>query len=204
MLQKQTVSPKLLELLDKLMNLKEFKEFILVGGTSLALQMGHRASIDIDLFGASNIDEELFTKTLKSLGQFEVFTKSKNILICSINGIKLDFVNYNYPLLQEILYIENIRMASKSDIAAMKLNAISGRGSKKDFIDLFFLLNDFSLQDMLDFYKQKYFDGSIFMVIKSLTYFNDADIEQTPTVFYEFNWENCKKKIIHEVKKLSD
>lgn len=202
MLQTQTVSPELLELLNILMKTEVFSDFLLVGGTSLALQIGHRNSIDIDLFGKCEIEEELFTKILSELGVFEVFKRSKNILITSINGVKVDFVNYQYPLLKECLVKDGIRFASKEDIAAMKLNAILGRGSKKDFIDLYFLLNDFSLEQMLEFYIQKYFDGSKFMVVKSLTYFADADLDQTPPIYLDFNWETCKQKIIEEVLKL--
>jgi len=202
MLQTQTVSPDLLELLEKIMKLSSFNDYLLVGGTSLALQLGHRNSIDIDLFGNCEIDEELFTRTLNEFGTFEVFKKTKNILITSINGVKVDFVNYKYPLLRDYVVIEGIRMASKQDIAAMKINAIAGRGSKKDFIDLYFLLNEFSLAEIIDFYLQKYFDGSKFMAIKSLSYFSDADIDKTPDVYLDFNWETCKQKIITEVLKL--
>ena len=122
MLQTQTVSPELLELLEKIMKLNQFDSFLLVGGTSLALQIGHRNSIDIDLFGKCEIDEELFTRTLNEFGIFEVFKRSKNILITSVNGVKVDFVNYQYPLLKKHLIVDGIRMASKEDIAAMKCN----------------------------------------------------------------------------------
>ena len=100
---------------------------------------------------------------------------SKNILITDINGLKVDFLNYRYQLLDKPMEIDGIRMLSTKDIAAMKLNVIAGRGSKKDFIDLYFLLKKISMREMLDFYLQKYFDGSVFMVQKSLTYFDDAD-----------------------------
>jgi predicted nucleotidyltransferase component of viral defense system len=94
-------------------------------------------------------------------------------------------------------------MVSKKDIAAMKLNAIAGRGSKKDFIDLFYLLNDFSMKQMLDFYHQKFFDGSEFMVLKSLTYFEEAENQPLPKMMKNnFNWESCKQKITAEVLKL--
>lgn len=93
-------------------------------------------------------------------------------------------------------------MLSTKDIAAMKLNAIAGRGSKKDFIDLYFLLNEFSLDEILSFYEKKYLDGSIFMVQKSLTYFEDANPQLQPKMFLNFNWETCKQKIIEEVLKL--
>ncbi len=171
MLQTQTVVPDLLELLREIMNEKLFSNFNLVGRTSLALQMGHRNSIDIDMFGNSEIDTELFIEKLKNYGKVIITKSTKNILITKINEIKVDFVSYKYPLLDNCLVVDNIRMLSTKDIAAMKLSAIAGRGSKKDFIDLYFLLEKFSLAEILSFYTQKYHDGSAFMVQKSLTYF---------------------------------
>lgn len=203
MLQTQTVVPKLMELLRKLMKVEEFSNFYLVGGTSLSLQMGHRNSIDIDLFGNQNIDSDLFISILSDFGKTEVSKSSKNILITDVSGIKVDFVNYQYKLLDESIEMEGIRMVSKKDIAAMKLNAIAGRGSKKDFIDLYYLLNEFSLKEMLDFYLQKYFEGSEFMVVKSLTYFEEANEQPQPQMMKNsFNWEICKQKITEEVLKL--
>lgn len=202
MLQTQTVVPQLLELLNKIMSEKLFSEFNLVGGTALALQMGHRNSIDIDLFGNKEIHSDLFINKLSDLGQIKVLQSTKNILVTNINNIKVDFVNYKYPLLSECLFEDNIRMLSKRDIAAMKLNAIAGRGSKKDFIDLYFLLKEFSLEQILSSYEEKYKDGSVFMVQKSLTYFDDADLQQQPKMFIDFDWENCKKTILKQVKLL--
>lgn len=202
MLQTQTVVPKLMELLNKIMSEKLFSDFNLVGGTALALQIGHRNSIDIDLFGNLEIDTLLFIEKLSEFGKVTVTQSTKNILITEINDVKVDFVNYKYPIISEQLFIENIRMLSTKDIAAMKLNAIAGRGSKKDFIDLYFLLDKFSLGEMLSFYDQKYNDGSLFMVQKSLTYFEDADLQQQPQMFQNFDWETCKQKIINEVIKL--
>ncbi len=203
MLQTQTVVPELMELLKKIMSEKLFSDFNLVGGTSLALQMGHRNSIDIDLFGNSEINFELFIEKLSEYGEVKVAQSTKNILITKINDVKVDFVNYKYSLLTDCLFEDNIRMASKTDIAAMKLNAIAGRGSKKDFIDLYYLLNEFTLREILDFYNQKFSDGSEFMVYKSLSYFEDADNQLNPKMFHnDFNWETCKEKIIEEVLKL--
>jgi len=155
MLQTQTVSTELLELLNNIMKSDFFSDFILVGGTALALQIGHRNSIDIDMFGNSIIDEDAFIDELNRFGRVEKLQKTKNILIVSVNNIKVDFVNYRYPLLEDFKNIDGVRMASKKDIAAMKLNAISGRGSRKDFIDLFFLLKEFSLEEMIKFYDDK-------------------------------------------------
>ena len=202
MLQTQTVVPDLLELLKKLMNEKLFSEFNLVGGTSLALQLGHRNSIDIDLFGNQDINHVLFEEKIREFGDVEISQTSKNVLITKINHIKVDFVSYKYPLLKDFLVIDNIRMLSTMDIAAMKLNAIMGRGSRKDFIDLFFLLNEFSMKEILNFYKKKFSDGSEFLVIKSLTYFEDADFQPQPQMFKDFDWEICKQKILEEVSRL--
>jgi len=93
-------------------------------------------------------------------------------------------------------------MLSTKDISAMKLNAIAGRGSKKDFIDLFFLLNEFSLKEILSFYEKKYKNGSVFMIEKSLSYFDDAEFQQQPKMFLGFDWEICKQKIIAELLKI--
>lgn len=202
MLQTQTISPELLELLRKIMEDSFFQNFILVGGTSLALQMGHRNSIDIDLFGNQEINQKIFIDKLSDYGNIEVSQASKNIMITSINDIKVDFVNYKYPLLNNFKLLDSIRLASLEDIAAMKLNAILGRGSRKDFIDLYFLLNEFSLAQILGFYKLKYLDGSEFLVIKSLSYFADADAQPQPKMFKDFDWQICKQKIIEEVLKL--
>ena len=84
----------------------------------------------------------------------------------------------------------------------MKLNAIAGRGSRKDFIDLYFLLKKYSLTEMLDFYKQKYIDGSEFMVIKSLNYFEDADSEEMPIMIEKISWNEIKIEISRLAKNL--
>ncbi len=82
----------------------------------------------------------------------------------------------------------------------MKIAAITSRGSKKDFIDIYFLLNEFSLKEMLDFYKLKYNDASEMLALKSLTYFDDADTEENPRMISSFDWDECKKEIIHKLK----
>lgn len=181
------------------MEIEQFDLFNLVGGTSLALQIGHRKSIDIDLFGEQDILIDEYIDILNTIGNLKLLKTSSNILITSVNNIKVDFVNYKYPLLKNSIVKENIRMVTKEDIAAMKLNAIAGRGSKKDFIDLYFLLNYFTLTEMINFYNMKYKDGSIFMVMKSLVYFEDAEQEVTPEMLVDFDWENCKNRICEEV-----
>ena len=162
---------------------------------ALALQIGHRNSIDIDLFGKCELDGFLFSEILSGFGETTIIKKSKRILIYSVSGIKVDIVDYQYKLLCAPLIEEGIRLASEKDIAAMKLNAITGRGSKKDFIDLYFLLRKFTINEMIGFYNEKYFDGSEFLVKKSLAYFDDADKEQMPIMNIDVNWEEIKSVI---------
>lgn len=195
MLYYSTIDAKTLELLKQLVSLPEFKQLRLVGGTSLALQIGHRNSIDIDLFGL--IDDELkLDQILKPLGKFQLVHKTSHIFICTINNIKVDIVNYSYPWLCDTFFSDNIPLANLKDISAMKLAAITGRGSKKDFIDIFFLLKEFSLQEMLGFYKEKYSDGALFLVLRSLTYFIDADKDADPKMLNKVSWSKIKEKII--------
>ena len=140
MLHYKTINPKTLELLNEIQAVDIFKELRLVGGTSLALQIGHRESIDLDFFGALHIDKFEILSALNNIGKVEIKQSTKNIHIFFVNGIKVDMVNYPYPWLEKSLIEDTIKLACKTDIAAMKLSAIAGRGSKKDFIDLYFLL----------------------------------------------------------------
>ncbi len=173
----------------------EFNELSLVGGTALALQIGHRQSVDIDLFGRIDFDFQEIGDKLKSIGEVQHLSQSRNINILSIDGIKVDFVNYRYPWIADIIVSNNIRMASKQDIAAMKLNAITGRGSKKDFIDLYYLLKQYSMSQLYDFYTQKFDDGNLFLVKKSLLYFVDADNELMPQLTESISWYMIKDEI---------
>jgi len=200
MLQKQAVTPSLFRLLEKLSKIPEFNNLYLVGGTALALRLGHRESIDIDLFGKvnkENILNELYDINLKNIS---VLKSSKNINVFTIDSVKVDFVNYRYDWLKDPVVIDNIRFASFEDIAAMKLNAITGRGSKKDFIDLYFLLKIFTLSEIFGFYREKYTDGNIFLVKKSLSYFNDAETERMPKMFKDITWAQVKREIINSVR----
>jgi predicted nucleotidyltransferase component of viral defense system len=200
MLYTATVKPQLLELLNSMMNESTFDSFVLVGGTSLALQYGHRDSIDLDFFGNQPIDEELFLSKLSLFGSVRWIKKSDNILICTVNDIKVDLVSYPYTWIGPVIHVNKLRLASDRDIAAMKLNAIAGRGSKKDFIDLYVILQRFSLNEVISFYNDKYPDGSIFMVLKSLSYFEDADLELSPKMYIDVQWYEIKAFISEQLK----
>lgn len=192
MLHYKTVDDFTLELLKKLQSLRIFSQMRLMGGTSLALQIGHRKSIDIDLFGLLNVDFDALTDELKTIGDVIVLGNSKNIHTYLIDEIKVDIVHYEYPWLKDKIVSDEIHLAAIEDIAAMKLSAIIGRGSKKDFIDLYYILQQFDVAQLMSFYGQKFRDGSSFLVLKSLVYFEDADNEAMPLMFEDLSWEEVK------------
>ena len=195
MLYYKTIHPETLELLKKLQSLDVFKSLRLVGGTALALQIGHRVSDDIDLFGPLKSDKISISEALNEIGKVAVINTTENINVYTVNGIKVDIVNYPYPWLAAEISEKNLRLAALKDISAMKLAAITGRGTKKDFIDIYFLLEIFSLEQILGFYQQKYSDGSQFLVLKSLSYFEDANPDISPKMFSNINWEEIKEVI---------
>ena len=195
MLQYQTIEPGTLQLLKSLQSVPMFQGLRLVGGTALALQLGHRKSIDLDLFGTIEADSLEIRETLEESHTVSVVKESKNIHIYLVDGVKVDFVNYRYSWIDEPVVASDITLASIKDISAMKIAAIIGRGTKKDFIDIDMLLRSFSLQELLELYMQKYPDGSLFIAMKSLTYFEDAESDPMPFMFEETDWEDVKTRI---------
>ena len=195
MLSFRTVTSDTLELLKALMSAPELSLLRLVGGTALALQYGHRVSVDLDLFGEVTIDKFELHSLLQGVGDVRVINETKNIHQYFVNGIKVDIVNYPYSWIDAPVEDDGIRLASSKDIAALKINAIEGRGTKKDFIDMYLLLQHYSLEEILTFYQQKYPDYSIFRALRSLTYFDDADAQIMPQMFIEDTWEKMKENI---------
>jgi len=126
---------------------------------------------------------------------------SKTIRVYRIRDVKVDIVNYNYPWIDEALKEEGLMLASPKDIAAMKVNAVMGRGTKKDFIDIYFLLQHYSFEQLMRFYLEKYADGTVYRALMSMTYFGDADPQPMPYMFVNVTWESIKEKILLEVER---
>ena len=200
MLHYATIYPDTLGLLKEIMLIPELSDFSLAGGTALALQIGHRISYDLDLFGKRPFIVDEILDLLSPVVKVQILQQSKNILILDASGIKLDFVNYRYPLLHPPLTIDGIRLVSKADISAMKLAAIAGRGRKRDFTDVYFLLQEYSLKEIMDFYTQKYADGSEMMIVRSLTYFDDADMDEDVVFLKSADWDEVKKEMLKQIK----
>jgi len=178
---KETVSPDLLEVAGKLCKMPLLKEFNIVGGTALALQIGHRKSLDIDLFHNSLHGTVDFVAILDNCRDIfknvsVVSINENRALITHIEGIKVDFVvQRNSKMLDKPLVIDDLRLASVRDIAAMKIMAVATTSNRiKDYVDIYYLLKQFSLATLFDFYLEKYNTGSVQTALDNLPYFYDV------------------------------
>lgn len=204
MLHKETISPNTLELLIRLQQKEYLKGFCLVGGTALALQIGHRTSVDLDLFSDFSYDTAYVLENLSADFDFKLFFSANNTLKGSIDGVQVDILAHRYPYVCSPLIIENITMVSVEDIIAMKLNAISISGQRiKDFIDIFYLLKSYTIDDMIRFYKTKYATFNEVNVLKSLTWFEDIDHSDMPVLLEnpKLKWSEVSTTIRHETQK---
>ena len=202
MLSIQTILPDTLELLKFLASQPELSQTRLVGGTALALQYGHRQSVDLDFFGILPEDKDDLVEMAKHIGDVLVLNRSGKIVQIVLNQVKVDFVEYGrYAWIDEPIQGDGFVLASDRDIAAMKVNAIIGRGTRKDFIDLYVLLQHYSLSQIMDFYKRKYPEFSEYRALLSMTYFDDAEMQDMPKMFIDTSWEEMKKTIVEAVKK---
>jgi predicted nucleotidyltransferase component of viral defense system len=204
MLRTDILEKSTLDLLKHLQKIPLFNNLRLVGGTALALQLGHRLSVDLDFFGNIELTGLQIADELLDNGCTDVVVKydTKSIKIFFVNQVKIDIVNYRYQWIEPCIEMEDIRLAGLKDIAAMKLAAITNRGTKKDFVDFYFLLQHFSLQQMLELYLQKYTNGTLFSVIRSITYFVDAEKNSMPEMLIPTRWEDIKTTVREAVEQL--
>ncbi|HOK41898.1 MAG TPA: nucleotidyl transferase AbiEii/AbiGii toxin family protein [bacterium] len=191
------------KLFEKLSKQIFIKDYYLAGGTALALLIGHRISIDFDFFKENNIDLENLKNDLKELGKIKIIQEKKNTFYCEIDNIRLSFIAYKYKLLDEFRIYDNLHIANLVDIACMKLSAICSRSSKKDFVDLYFLLQKFSLKLLLEKFYQKYGKDVVneYQLLKAMIYFEEAENEPMPMLLENIKWEKIKESIIEKVQK---
>lgn len=186
------------------MRIPTLREFSLVGGTALSLRYGHRTSVDLDLFSEKKFDHAAIEKALKKIfGQSFVYesTHPNFGIFCYIDGVKVDIVHYPHPMLTPITDIDGIRMYDSIDIAAMKIQAILGRGRKKDFWDLDELLKHFSVKQIIEWHTQKFPNQMLLISIpQALIYFIDAEESDDPVSLKGQTWASVKKQIQQKVK----
>ena len=203
---KEVLSYDTEKLLFQLSELHELARFSLAGGTALAIQVGHRKSIDLDFFTSQDFSSnELLELIERKWNVHDVFL-DKNSASCWMNTtkerVKVDFIKDAYARIGELVQFEGLRLYPIKDIAAMKLNAITNRGAKKDFYDIYALLEDSPLTNLLELYEAKYDNRNSFAVIKSLSYFTDAEAEPSPILLSDASWTAVKEKIRREISML--
>lgn len=198
------IDPTALALLKRIQTLPVLANTRLVGGTALALQLGHRVSVDLDFFGEWDYSTDLRT-VFRGLGraQKQSGTPDGRLQFFFVDGVKVDCVAYGeHPWLEPAVEEGGIRLAGVKDIGAMKINAITNRGSRKDFVDLARLLEDWPLEEIFRWYAAKYRDANPVLALRSLSYFADAEAEPMPRMLVGFDWTAAKRKISQAVRQL--
>jgi len=204
MLYTETVETGTLELLKKLMQDKALSEFLLAGGTNLALRLGHRKSIDLDLFSYQHFDSIALAEHLTKNYNFEkADVRDEDTVKGFIDDIKVDIIAHIYPIIDEPFIVDNtIRLYSIKDIVAMKLVAISDNGKRlKDFIDIAFLSTQMSFNQMIECYAQKYKHASTLHAARGLAFFDDIDFDTSIDLINgKFDWKKIEKRILQMIK----
>lgn len=203
----KTLLPDTLRAIQLVSDVPEIKQAYLAGGTSLALQIGHRISVDLDFFTKHEFNEKEVSAKLAFLPEFVQDGTAQGTVWGRIGKIKFSIFYYKYPLLSQTLSFEGIQLANLVDIAAMKIHAIEDRGTRRDFIDVYFLAKKYTLEEMLDFYQKKYavLEDHLYSILRSLDYFEDAEQEsQMPRMLTEVNWKEVKEYFRKETHRLTD
>ena len=204
MLHLESIEPATLVLLRELQQLPVLSDTRLVGGTALALQLGHRTSIDLDIFGTWDYRENL-QLLFDGIGKTEKLSWNPNgrMQFFLVDGVKVDCVSYErYAWLDPPIEEEGVRLAGIRDIAAMKINAITNRGTRKDFVDLALLMDNHDFNELFKWYLAKYTDATPVLALRSLAYFDDAENQPMPKMLIDFDWEQAKRTISSAVRKL--
>jgi len=198
MLQTATVEKGTYELLKQLMNDDFLSDFLLAGGTNLSLQIGHRKSVDLDLFSYKSFDAKAVEKHLLENYPFvPLRVLERDTVVGYITDVKVDIVAHIYPLLNPPFVEDKIRFYSLQDIACMKLVAISDNGTRlKDFVDMAYLSTKMSLTEMLICYQKKYNRPNYYHAVKGLSYFDDIEFNDAINLINGvFNWKKIEKRI---------
>ncbi len=197
------------EVLSELMRTLPLSQFYLAGGTGLALLLGHRLSRDFDFFSTQLFDEDSLIQRMQGLDDLTIVAKSEHTLHINLKELKVSFLGYTYPLLYKTKEYQpetgiSIDVADERDIACMKISAISSRGTKRDFVDLYMVAQQYNLPELFKLFKQKFSltPYNNVHILKSLTYFADADLDPMPDMLIPLSWDTVKKFFVSEVPKL--
>lgn len=202
----KTLLPNTIRALKLVSNISIVKKSYLAGGTALALQIGHRISVDLDFFTPQVFDEKTLSGELSRLPEYKEEGTAWRTVWGKVANTKFSLFYYQYPLIKKTILFEGIQMLSKEDIAAMKIHAMEDRGTKRDFIDLYFLTKEFTLEQMLTFYDQKYGtrEDHLYIILRSMNYFVDADMDSMPEMLIKTDWEKVKEYFEKETRRLTE
>lgn len=181
----------------------------LAGGTAIALWLGHRISYDLDFFALQEFDVEKLTKNLKAIKDFKLSKSDWQTVMGSFPEVKFSCFYYQYPLVDQPTDFEGIKIAGPKDLLASKIAAVSSRGTKRDFVDIYYILkNDpsVSLSEALKLYDQRFqkLASNKLHIVKSLDYFADADADNDPKMLTDdYSWEKIKEFFRQETKKIA-
>lgn len=202
----QAISQDTLRGLKKLGNNDVLGSAYLAGGTSLALQLGHRLSLDLDFFTPDVFEELTIENKLKKSGKFERERLDWRTVLGIFEKVKFSYFFYEYPLVSDTILFENVPLAQPPDIAVMKLQAISDRGARRDFIDMYFMKDLFTLEQVFEWYDIKFgkAEERKYQLLKGLQYFEDAEAEVMPDMLLPVDWNEVKRHFESEVKRLSN
>ena len=201
----EVMTPAEEEVLRTLGTLEALKSFYLAGGTALALRLGHRRSLDLDFFNREGFSEDRLLGQLRALRDLSVISKESETLHLHLCGVKVSLLSYQYPMLYPLSSLSDVAIADPRDIGCMKISAIASRGTKRDFVDLYQLAQHERLEHLLTLFENKFADVRYNMVhiLKSLTYFKDADREPMPDVLMPLSWDQVKEFFTKEVPRIS-
>jgi predicted nucleotidyltransferase component of viral defense system len=184
---------------------KTIQKAYLAGGTALALQLRHRISYDLDFFTNEEFDEQMLLPEIEKTSDFQLEKIAWRTILGKFRDVKFSIFYYKYPILYPAKKFGVINIADILDIAAMKIAAIASRGTKRDFVDLYFICKEvISLSDTIQLYDKKYQNLATTKVhiMKSIIYFDDAELDEMPKMLKPCKWEDVKKYFENEVKKL--
>lgn len=197
-----TLPGKTKKLSKRLQEVDFLKPFYLSGGTALALQLGHRESENLDFFSQKIFDPQKFQQNLLTIGELSGVEMSEGMLNYFFQEAQLQFLHYPYKLLEATVDWRGLALSSVVDIACTKLVIISTRGSKKDFVDLFFILKEYSLDELFRNVARKYkeINHNQTHILKSLVYFKEAESQPMPRMHKEVIWDEVKAEVISQAR----
>lgn len=180
----------------------------LAGGTAVALQLGHRISYDLDFFSSEQFETEKVLEKLRNTADFKLDRTDWQTILGNFPDCKFSLFYYQYPLIENPKDFLGLKIASVKDSVASKIGAISSRGTKRDFTDIYYILkigNVGTLEDFLSYYDRRFKNlaSQKVHILKSLEYFEDADKEEDPKMLVsDYSWDKVKKALKEEVRKL--